>query len=336
MLLLLSLSTPYAFCLANATCCLYCPCILVVTKWRLTVFITCRSPSPALSALVKEDDYRRAMSGAYQEEDWSTVDKKKDRKVKAVTKPGEATAAAAIPSAWDADEDGWEDAGPLLDSTPEVSGAVAPADAPASSSDQNGQEAATSSGRSDSDVQCDKCGKWGHPATRCTEEFCDRCQQKGHSIKHCKQRHQRDSARAVSEQERSREAQAVSEQQRLANTACHRCGQYGHRIRDCPIPDPRGAPQCFNCQQYGHMAAACPNPRPVPRAVKVLPIPAKTAPLTVSRRHADSKRDSQAAAASQAGSADQDELRGKSGRRGPREQQSEGSSTTLPLPRSFK
>lgn len=293
-----------------------------------------------MSASVKEDDYRRTLSDAYQEEDWSTVDKKKDRKVKAVTKPGEATAAAAAaaapPSAWDTPDDDWEDASAVMDVKKPPPGLLAKGDASASASDQNGHEPATSTARSDLDIQCDKCGKWGHPASKCTEEFCDRCQQKGHSIKNCKQRHQRDNARAVSEQERSREAQLAEQQKHHTNLTCHRCGVLGHLARDCNVQLPNT--QCYNCGHMGHIASACPNPptREHQARVKVLPIPSKTAPLTVSRRHADSKP-SQSASTSQAGPTEQDESqRGRGSRQGSREQQFDNSGATLPLPRSTK
>lgn len=290
----------------------------------------CRSPSPASSLPVKDEDYWRQLSGPTQDEDWSTVDKKKDRKGKAVPKQADATAAlATTTSNWDtADDDGWEDAGNLLDPEPGPPGLQPQPDASASTSDQNGHQPAVPTGRSDSDVQCDKCGKWGHPASKCTEEFCDRCQQKGHSIKNCKQRHQRGEGAKRASEDRAREAR-LADSQRDANIQCHRCGQYGHRIANCHIPDSRGAQQCFNCQQLGHTAGGCTNP-PVPRATPKTAILVKTAPLTTSRRHADVKA-SQSTGASQAGPTDQEEQqRGRGKGRGSRDQPADGSNT-LPL-----
>ena len=308
------------------------------------ICLGCRSPSPAASVAVVDEDYRRQLQGGGQDQDWSTVDKKKDRKGKAAPKVAEVAAGPGPPaSTWDTD-DGWEDAGPLLDPKPDVPPKPDPSTSPSEHNNgplEAGSEAALSSGRSDSDVQCDKCGKWGHPAAKCTEEFCDRCQQKGHSIKNCKQ-HQRggDSGRGWSGQDRGREGGPRPVMAVGPNIQCHRCGEWGHRQSQCHLPDPRASILCYRCQQYGHTAPRCPNPavpRPPPRTAP----PIQPTMLTDSQRHADAKGPQPLAGPSHAPEQREQHQQQSKGRgRGSREQQqqqqqppAEGSSATLPLPR---
>ena len=245
----------------------------------------CRSPAPAPapSLPTRDEDYWRQLRGTSQDEDWSTVDNKKDRKGKAAPKPADGAAAPATTNSWDApDDDGWEDAGALLDPRPAPPGVHSKPDASASVSEQNGHEPVTSTGRSDSDLQCDKCGKWGHVSSNCSEEFCDRCLQPGHSIRKCKQPK---SSKGFSEQEKSREARLTDDQQRSMGIQCHRCKEYGHRMRDCHLPAPV-AMVCYNCQQVGHAIRSCPHPhRPGNKTVALV----KTVPISASRRHADFK-----------------------------------------------
>lgn len=69
-----------------------------------------------------------------------------------------------------------------------------------SMSDQDGQHqdrSAVSNGHTESDVPCDRCGKWGHAASKCTEEYCDCCQLKGHNIRTCMKRLQQEAGNGV-------------------------------------------------------------------------------------------------------------------------------------------
>ncbi len=73
-------------------------------------------------------------------------------------------------------------------------------EATTSVSDQDGQHldmSAVSNGHVESDVQCDRCGKWGHAASKCTEEYCDCCQLKGHNIRTCMKRLQQEAGNGV-------------------------------------------------------------------------------------------------------------------------------------------
>ncbi len=72
--------------------------------------------------------------------------------------------------------------------------------ATSSAGDQDGQDqdkSAMSNGHAESDVQCDRCGKWGHAARNCTEEYCDGCQLKGHNIRTCMKRQQQEAGNGV-------------------------------------------------------------------------------------------------------------------------------------------
>ncbi|KAL0023917.1 hypothetical protein WJX79_010920 [Trebouxia sp. C0005] len=51
----------------------------------------------------------------------------------------------------------------------------------------------------DADMQSflELCGKWGHAASKCTEEYCDCCQLKGHNIRTCMKRLQQEAGNGV-------------------------------------------------------------------------------------------------------------------------------------------
>ncbi len=86
------------------------------------------------------------------------------------------------------------------------------------------------------DVQCDKCGKWGHAASKCSEEFCDCCQQKGHSIRKCRSRIQQEASDGVLELDRLRKAKLAVKQQSVAPGQSHRqdcTGPHGADFLSC-------------------------------------------------------------------------------------------------------
>ena len=73
-------------------------------------------------------------------------------------------------------------------------------EATSSMSDEDGQHqdrSAMTNGHAESDVQCDTCGKCGHAASKCTEEYCDCCQLEGHNIRTCMKRQQQEAGKGV-------------------------------------------------------------------------------------------------------------------------------------------
>ena len=273
----------------------------------------------------KDEDYRRQLQGglSQQDEDWSTVDKKKGGKGKVGSKQPDAvsaTAAAPTPISWE--EDGWEDHSSLLDAPrPTPPGLHPRTDAKSSPNDENrqpGQEPATPSGHSSSELQCEKCGRWGHTEQNCSEQYCDLCSMHGHSTLGCPKKSLRAGVRGAGEQERPRggESQRTQHEPIRDPLVCHSCRTPGHIAAHCP----RNV--CYNCQQLGHRASNCPNP-PAPR----VPVNnARTAPLGNSRRHggdAASNGRQQGAAADQP----EEQLRGRQRGRG-RDQQAESSSSS--------
>ena len=88
----------------------------------------------------------------------------------------------------------------VLDAVPGSPASQLETEARSSMSDEDGQHqdrSAMSNGHLVSDVQCDRCGKWGHAASKCTEEYCDCCQLKGHTIRTCMNRHQQEASNGV-------------------------------------------------------------------------------------------------------------------------------------------
>lgn len=290
----------------------------------------CRSP-PVGGHSDKDEEYRRRLRGDenQEDEDWSTVDKKKSGKGKAGSKQPDtasATAAAAIPNSWE--EDGWEVHSNLLDAArPTPPGLHPRADAKASSNDENmqpGQEPATPSGYSSTEVQCEKCGRWGHSERNCSEQYCDLCSMHGHSTVACPKKSLRAGGRGASEQERGPEAPGGESQreQPTRGQTCYACGMLGHLASACPKH------RCYNCQQMGHKAPNCPNPA-VPRAPNNN---SRTASLSNSRRR---EGDAQSSGRQQGAEQAEEQLRGRQRGRG-REQQAEASSSgsaTLPMTR---
>lgn len=285
------------------------------------------------------------------------MDKKKGSKgkVAGAKQPDTAasTAVAATPNSWD--EDGWEDASQLLEpARPAPPGLHCKSDAKPSLNDENRQpglqESATPSGRSGSEPQCSKCGKWGHIDKHCSEQYCEICQKHGHSTVKCKDKPLKALGKAADEQERSHKARPAEPQRaqrgpaNLESTRCHHCDQYGHLAVTCPEAGDRQLlcnnckqrghiaalcpkMQCYNCQGYGHRAMDCRN-HPASR-------PPKTAPLVVSRRHgSDAQSDPKqpGAAAEQL----EEQQRGRQKGRGRNQQAdaSASSTTTLPISRS--
>ena len=294
-------------------------------KWH-QVYGSCRSPKGGHPE--KDEDYWRRLQGgqSQQDEDWSTVDKKKGGKGKAGSKQPDAastTAAAPIPSSWE--EDGWEDHSNLLDPPrPTPPGLHPRVDAKPSSNDENvqpGQEPATPSGRNNSDVQCEKCGRWGHSERKCSEQYCDLCSMHGHSTLACPKKSLRAASRGAAEQEKGRESQR-GQHELSRSQLCHSCGQPGHLAATCPTQ------KCFKCQQLGHKGYNCPNPS-VPRLSNST---SRSVPLGNSRRReGDAQSSDRQQGAEQAG----EQLRGRQRGRG-RDQQAEASSScsaTLPMTR---
>ena len=286
---------------------------------------SCRSPKG--SQPEKDEDYWRRLQGgqSQQDEDWSTVDKKKGGKGKAGSKQPDtvsATAASAVPSSWE--EDGWEDHANLLDAPrPTPPGLHPRVDAKPSSNDENtqpGQEPATPSGRGNPDVQCEKCGRWGHSEQHCSEQYCDLCSMHGHSTLACPKKSLRAAGRGSGEQEKGRDPQR-GQHEPSRPQLCHACGQPGHIAAACP------AQKCYNCQQMGHKGYNCPNPS-VPRPPGSA---SRTVPLGNSRRReGDAQSSDRQQGAEQAG----EQQRGRHNRGRGREQQADASSSgsaTLPM-----
>ena len=186
---------------------------------------------------------------------------------------------------------------------------------------QPGQEPATPSGRSNPDVQCEKCGRWGHSEQNCSEQYCDLCSMHGHSTLACPKKSLRAAGRAAGEQERGRESQRGHHDSSRPQL-CHGCGQPGHVAAMCP------AQKCYNCQQLGHKHYNCPNPS-VPRPPNSN---SRTVPLGNSRRR---EGDAQSSDRQQGAEQAREQPRGRQKGRG-RDQQAEASSSgsaTLPITR---
>lgn len=64
----------------------------------------------------------------------------------------------------------------------------------------DGQNGSTADAEADAGDQCNRCGKWGHSSSSCSEQFCDYCQQGGHSIKSCEIRRSPQSSASGSRQ----------------------------------------------------------------------------------------------------------------------------------------
>ena len=95
-------------------------------------------------------------------------------------------------------------------------------------SDQDGQhldKSAMSNGHAESDVQCDRCGKWGHAARNCTEEYCACCQLKGHNIRTCMKRQPQEAGNGV----KSHQAQDAVLPAPSAVSSAHQ------KLADCPM-----------------------------------------------------------------------------------------------------
>ncbi len=88
----------------------------------------------------------------------------------------------------------------VVEAVPESPASQLETETTTSMSDQDGHHqdrSAMTNGHAESDVQCDRCGKWGHAARNCTEEYCDGCQLKGHNIRTCMKRQQQEAGNGV-------------------------------------------------------------------------------------------------------------------------------------------
>ncbi|KAL3144125.1 hypothetical protein ABBQ32_003915 [Trebouxia sp. C0010 RCD-2024] len=287
------------------------------------------SRSPVGGQADKDEDYWRCLQGgvSQQDEDWSTVDKKKGGRGKMGSKqpdPVPITAVAPTPSSYE--EDGWEDHSELLEPPrPTPPGLHPRPDAKPSSNDENrqpGQEPATPSGRGNSEVQCGKCGRWGHPEENCSEQYCDLCAMHGHSTLGCpKKSSLRPGGRGAGEHGSGRqghpgEPQRMQKESSSNAQLCHNCKEPGHLHAQCPHI------MCFKCHQFGHYHYNCVNPE-VPRSAG-----SKTVPLTNSRKFGGDGQGN----ARQQGTEEQGRGRQRSGRG--RDQQADAASSTLSMTRS--
>lgn len=217
---------------------------------KLTLSACCRSPSPKPSLAATLEDFPT------QNEDWSSVDKNQDCDSKA--------APAAVE-----EEDGSKGFGEVLDPQPGSPTSLPPTSKePAFSIGDEGeiQQEVACIGHDEADMQCDRCGKWGHTAASCDEMYCDRCQQMGHIITNCKSWQLQKAGAGPLDQEAEPEAQSAAKQQETEQMQCFRCKQNGHCSAECPLPD---VEHCYNCHQLGHLSQFCPVLR---TAVKGLPL----------------------------------------------------------------
>jgi hypothetical protein len=116
----------------------------------------------------------------------------------------------------------------VLDAVPGSPASQLETEATTSMNDQDGQHedrSATSNGHDESDVQCDRCGKWGHAASKCTEDYCDCCQLKGHNIRTCMKRQQQEAGNGVE----SHQAQDSVLPAPSANSSTHQ------KLAGCPM-----------------------------------------------------------------------------------------------------
>ena len=219
-----------------------------VSVASLTLSACCRPPSPKPSLATTQEDFTR-------NEDWSSVDKNQDYNSKA--------APAAVE-----EEDGSKGFGEVLDPQPGSPASLPPTSKESAiSGSQEGElhQEVACIGHDEADVQCDRCGKWGHTAASCDEMYCDRCQQMGYIITNCKSWQLQKTGAGLLE-EAEPETQSVAKQQKTEQIQRFRCKQDGHSSAECPLPDVN---HCYNCHQLGHLSQFCPVLR---TAVKGLPL----------------------------------------------------------------
>lgn len=220
-----------------------------------------------------------------EDNSWNTVNKK-DRKAKALSQNAQAASDDArnskAPDGWDGDADEeFEDAASSL-SDPFGSSKAPSTSRPGSAVDrqpskQNDRQQSRQSlkspskqlGASGSDVQCHKCGVYGHMAANCDDKYCDYCEKPGHQIAQC-DRHKE----FLSKQNQmpAKQHQAfVKDNQRGArqDQQPFRQGQGpGNSDRESGHPNVPYYPNtCFGCGQYGHKKINCPHPPPGRRSM---------------------------------------------------------------------
>ena len=243
---------------------------------------------------------------------WSEVDTKKTRKGKGTTQHEK--------NGWDDDDD--EDAASSM-SDPFGGHKAMSLSRPASAIHrQSGKQADDSHSRQslkspskqtpgDADVQCNKCGRYGHVPANCNDLHCDFCHESGHTIKQCDKHKellsQQAQAAAKQKQPVGKEGQKTKRQDEQLGKqdqwaaareaalrrvptelrmACHWCGRDGHRKLNCPwnqngpFFEPNIGPRQLGTDRQ---QASIKSRAPRPGQEATPPQPGKTLPLKPTR-----------------------------------------------------
>lgn len=214
------------------------------------------------------------------EDAWSKVDNKKDRKVKGDSQPTHGapdSARTGMPPA----QVSWEDEDEFQDAASSMSDSFGSSNPPASSrsasavhrqsgkhiNQQSRQDLKSPGKRSatsgDADTQCDRCGKYGHIKANCEELFCDHCHIPGHNIAHCDKHKEKLSKQSGQSQTSAKEGQRPAGRQ---NQSAARQDLQSGRENQTAESDQQTRPQpphfyrgeCFWCSVPGHRKLDCP------------------------------------------------------------------------------
>ena len=213
------------------------------------------------------------------EDAWSKVDNKKDRKANGAAPPSHGAPESAR-TGMPVVQTSWEDEDEFQDAASSMSDSLGSSNAPASSrpasavNRQSGKQASQQSRQDskspgkqlatsrDADIQCDKCGGWGHSNANCHEQFCDYCHIRGHSIVHCEKHKETLSKQPGQNQASAKQGQRPAGRQSQATARVD--PQSRREIQTAPT-DQHSRPQppyypgiCFWCSIPGHRKLDCP------------------------------------------------------------------------------